>query len=74
MIPQQNIILDELKLKAKGKVAVLLGHLTRMEGAAELTSALPEIIGPTALVDTKKDLQRIWELFGLYFFEPRARS
>lgn len=68
MTPQQNIISDELEQKAKGKVAALLGHLTKMEGAAELAMALPKIIGPTALLDTKKDLQRIWELFGLYFF------
>lgn len=67
MTPPQNIIFDELKQKAKGKVADLLGHLTRMEGAAELATALPKIIGPTALLNTKKDLQRIWELFGLYF-------
>jgi len=67
MTPQQNIIFDELEQKAQGKVAALLGHLTRMEGAAELATALPKIIGPTVLLDTKKNLQRIWELFGLYF-------
>jgi hypothetical protein len=63
MTPQQNIIFDELEQKAQGKVAALLGHLTRMEGAAELATALPKIIGPTVLLDTKKNLQRIWELF-----------
>ncbi|OQW32617.1 MAG: hypothetical protein A4E19_04440 [Nitrospira sp. SG-bin1] len=67
MTPQQNIILDELKQKAKGKVAALLGRLTKMEGAAELATELPKLIGPTALLDNKKDLQRVWELFGLYF-------
>ncbi len=41
--------------------------LRLMEGAAELATALPKIIGPTALLDTKKNLQKIWELFGLYF-------
>ena len=66
MTPEQNIIFDELEQKAQGKVAALLGHLTRMEGAAELSTTLPKIIGPTALLDTKKNLQRIWELFGLY--------
>lgn len=67
MTPPQNIILDELKQKAKGKVKALLGHLTEMEGAAELAMALPKIIGRTALLDAKKQLQRIWELFGLYY-------
>ena len=46
MTPEQNIIFDELEQKAQGKVAALLGHLTRMEGAAELATALPKIIGP----------------------------
>ncbi|HET7640148.1 MAG TPA: hypothetical protein VFK47_15585, partial [Ktedonobacteraceae bacterium] len=36
-------------------------------GAAELATALPKYIKPTALFDPKKDLQRVWELFGLYF-------
>ena len=67
MTPPQNIIFDELEQKTIGKVRALLGHLTKMEGAAELATALPKIIGPTALLDAKKELQRIWELFGLYF-------
>ena len=68
MTTEQSIIFDELEQKAQGKVAALLGHLTRMEGAAELSHGIAKkIIRPTALLDTKKNLQRIWELFGLYF-------
>jgi len=67
MTPQQNIILDELKEKAKGKIASLLDHLTKMEGAAELAVELPKVVPLRRLLDTKKDLQRVWELFGLYF-------
>ncbi len=67
MAPEQNIIFDELKQKAKGKIKALIGYLDKMEGAAELATALPKIIGPAALIDSKKDLQRIWELFGLYY-------
>ncbi len=67
MTPPQNIIFDELEQRAKGKVKALLGHLMEMEGAAALATALPKSICPMALLDAKKELQRVWELFGLYY-------
>jgi len=45
----------------------LLSYLERRDGAAQLISGLPHIIRPRD-VAIPSDLQRAWELCGLYFF------
>ncbi len=59
---------DPFKSELQAKVpAGLLPFLDRRDGAAELISELPRKIKPQD-VAVPSDLQRAWELCGLYFF------
>ena len=55
---------DEITLKVPANLALLL---EQRDGAALLTAQLPKTITPEIASDPNADLQRAWELCGLYF-------
>jgi len=58
----------DLDLEIKRKVPKDLQiQLQRRDGAAQLVRELPKVISPDEAVKSSSDLQRAWELCGLYF-------